>query len=250
MPTRLFHISDLHFGAEDHSALEAVSKAIADEKPDAVICTGDLTQRAKHSEFEAAQAWLSAIDPPLLLNPGNHDMPYYNPMERIIDPLRRFNRLHSAVATHGFESDDCIILSLRTTVAFQPRFPWVDGLVTKSALAKTLLHLEALKEDPRKKIVTGHHPLLGPGSKPGNPTISGERAFAALAAAGAHAVLSGHVHVPFDRLRQIGRRSMRMIGAGTLSTRLRHGAPPSYQVITCDGPAIVSELRTLSIHRA
>ena len=24
-----------------------------------------------------------------------------------------------------------------------------------------------------------------------------------------------------------------MIGAGTLSTRLRHGAPPSYNVLTC-----------------
>jgi hypothetical protein len=37
---------------------------------------------------------------------------------------------------------------------------------------------------------------------------------------------------------------MRMIGAGTLSTRLRNGAPPSWQVITCEpGGAIASELR-------
>ena len=250
MPTRLFHISDLHFGVEDRDALGEVSRAIAEEKPDAVLCTGDLTQRAKRGEYDAAEAWFAGLDAPVLLDPGNHDMPYYNMMERLFDPFRRFNRLHSAVATHSFQTEDCIILSLRTTVPFQPRFPWVDGLVTKSALARTVLQLEALKDDVRKKIVTGHHPLLGPETKPGNPTISGERAFAALAAAGAHAVLSGHVHVPFDRLRQIGRRSMRMIGAGTLSTRLRHGAPPSYQVITCDGPAIVTELRVLSTHRA
>lgn len=249
MPTRLFHISDLHFGVEDRDALDAVSAAIAEEKPDAVICTGDLTQRAKHSEYEAADAWLSQIDVPLLLNPGNHDMPYYNLAERVFDPFRRYNRLHKSVATDGFESEDCIIVSLRTTVPFQPRFPWVDGLVTKSAISKTVQQLEALKNDPRKKLVAGHHPLLGPETKPDNPTISGKRAFSALAAAGAHAVLSGHVHVPFDRLRQVGRRSMRMIGAGTLSTRLRYGAPPSYQVITCEGPTLVTELRTLSTHR-
>ncbi|MEL7199358.1 MAG: metallophosphoesterase [Pseudomonadota bacterium] len=250
MPTRLFHISDLHFGAEDRDALAAVADAIVAEKPDAVVCTGDLTQRAKRSEYEAASQWFAQIDVPVLMDPGNHDMPYYNMAERLFAPFRRFNRLRNSVAMHGFESDDCIIMPLRTVVPVQPRFPWVDGLVTKSALAKTVGALKSLEDDKRTKIVTGHHPLLGPETKPGNPTIAGERAFAALASAGAHAVLSGHVHVPFDRLRQIGRRSMRMIGAGTLSRRLRYGAPPSYQVITCEGPAIVSELRILSTHRS
>jgi hypothetical protein len=50
--------------------------------------------------------------------------------------------------------------------------------------------------------------------------------------------------VPFDEVRARGGRAMRMIGAGTLSTRLRNGAPPSWQVITCEpGGAIASELR-------
>ncbi|MEL7187951.1 MAG: metallophosphoesterase [Pseudomonadota bacterium] len=245
MPTRLFHISDLHFGAQDNAALDKVANAIASETPDLVVCTGDLTQRAKRSEFEAAENWFASIEVPVVMEPGNHDMPYYNMFERLFDPFRRFKRLHRATAEQSFENDDCIILPLRTAVPFQPRFPWVDGLVTRSALAATVKRLEDLKNDPRLKLVTGHHPLLGPETKPGNPTIAGESAFAALAGAGAHAMLTGHVHVPFDRLRQVGRRSMRMIGAGTLSTRLRHGAPPSYQVITCDGPSIVSELRTL-----
>ena len=79
-----------------------------------------------------------------------------------------------------------------------------------------------------------------------NPTIRGDQAFAAIAEAGADAVLTGHVHVPFDELRASGGHSTRMIGAGTLSTRLRGDAPPSYRVITCQrGGAISTELREL-----
>lgn len=244
MPTRLFHISDLHFGAENRLALDGVAQAIERERPDALVCTGDLTQRAKQSEYKAAYDWFSAIDVPVLLDPGNHDMPYVNMFERLFAPYKRFHRLRNLVAAQEFETEDCILVSLKTTVRAQPRFPWVDGVITKSALAKTLAQLEQLKADPRTKIVTGHHPLLGPEAKTGNPTIAGERAFAALARAGAHAVLSGHVHIPFDRLRQVGRRSMRMIGAGTLSTRLRGGAPPCYQVITCTRTGISTELRS------
>jgi 3',5'-cyclic AMP phosphodiesterase CpdA len=86
MTTRLFHISDVHFGVEDHAALDAVARAVAEERPDAVVCTGDLTQRAKHSEYARAAEWFAALGVPVVLEPGNHDMPYYNPWERFTDP--------------------------------------------------------------------------------------------------------------------------------------------------------------------
>ena len=50
-PLVLFHISDLHFGREDVAALAWVRDAIAAERPDAVLITGDLTMRARHREF-------------------------------------------------------------------------------------------------------------------------------------------------------------------------------------------------------
>ena len=52
----------------------------------------------------------------------------------------------------------------------------------------------------------------------------------ALAAAGAEIVLSGHIHKPFDITHEIAGRKVRMIGAGTMSHRLR-GAGPSYNVL-------------------
>jgi 3',5'-cyclic AMP phosphodiesterase CpdA len=232
MTTRLFHISDVHFGVEDRAALADVARAVAEERPDAVICTGDLTQRAKHSEYAAAQEWFGALDVPVVLEPGNHDMPYYNPWERFTDPFRRYNRLHAAVA-RPFASPDVVLVPLRTTVRAQTRFPWSDGVVTRAALAETLAKLGALTVDRRTIIVIAHHPLLGPEGADHNPTIGGDDAFAQIAAAGAHAILSGHVHVPFDQQRAVAGHEMRMIGTGTLSTRLRGGVPPSWRVITC-----------------
>ncbi len=245
MTTRLFHISDVHFGVEDRRALSAVKAAIAEERPDALICTGDLTQRAKHSEYAAAADWFGGFDLPVVLEPGNHDMPYYNLFERFTDPYRRYRNLKAKVGT-AFESPDVVLVSLVSTVRAQPRFPWSDGFVRRRPLERTVAQLKLLANDPRTKLVTCHHPLLGPKSSATNPTIGGDAAFTAIAQSGAHAILSGHVHVPFDEVRTIAGAGARMIGAGTLSTRLRGGAPPSYRVITCGaGGQIDSELRIL-----
>ena len=245
MTTRLFHISDVHFGVEDRAALAAVEWAIREEQPDALVCTGDLTQRAKHSEYAAAAQWFANLGLPVVLEPGNHDMPYYNLFERFTDPYRRYRRLADAVACE-FETSDLVLVSLKTTVRAQRRFPWSDGVVTRGALGKTLDRLTALQGEVRHVIVTAHHPLLGPEGGARNPTIGGDRAFAAIAAAGANAIMTGHVHRPFDDQRVRGGYSMRMLGAGTLSTRLRHGAPPSYRLITAQlGKPLTSELREL-----
>ncbi len=244
--TRLFHISDVHFGVENRAALDEVAQAVVEEKPDAVVCTGDLTQRAKHSEYAAAQEWFAALGVPVVLQPGNHDMPYYNPWERFAQPFRRFRRLEANVGSE-LASDDVVLVPLLTTVSAQWRFPWSDGVVKAPALAETVAALEALQGDPRHKLVIAHHPLLGPDDLAKNSTIGGDAAFAALAAAGADAVLSGHIHVPIDEVREKQGHAMRMIGAGTLSTRLRHNAPPSYRVITCAlGQPITSELRVIA----
>jgi 3',5'-cyclic AMP phosphodiesterase CpdA len=247
MPTRLFHISDVHFGVEDRAALDAVARAIADERPDALVCTGDLTQRAKHSEYARAAEWFASLGVPVVLEPGNHDMPYYNPWERFTDPFRRYERLRAAVPG-GFESSDVVLVPLRTTVSVQTRFPWSDGVIRRPALEATLAELAALEGDPRTIIVIAHHPLLGPREALRNPTIGGDEAFTRIAAAGAHAVISGHVHVPFDEQRACGGQTMRTIGTGTLSTRLRHGAPASWRVIECKpGGVIDTRIRFASL---
>ncbi|OCC23975.1 hypothetical protein MB02_09195 [Croceicoccus estronivorus] len=225
----LFHVSDVHFGVEDHQAHHWFADAVAQERPNAVVCTGDVTQRATKRQFAAAAKWFGGLNVPLTIEPGNHDMPYYNLFERFRTPFRRFERLRDAVDAE-LEFADLAVVPLRTTVRAQRRFPWSDGVVKKKALAATVAELERMADDGRYKIVACHHPLMaGPPGSP-NPTIGGDQAFAALARAGADVVLSGHVHDAFDLTFDVEGRALRMIGAGTLSTRLR-SSRPSYNVL-------------------
>ena len=76
-PTVLFHLSDIHFGLEDARALAWVERCIAEENPAAILITGDVTMRARTREFVAASEWIGALGPPVTVEVGNHDMPYY-----------------------------------------------------------------------------------------------------------------------------------------------------------------------------
>lgn len=232
MATRLFHISDVHFGVEDRAALAKVERAIADEAPDILICTGDLTQRATHTQYKVAADWFGQFDIPVWIDPGNHDMPYYNLLERFQRPYHRYNGLRGQVAVPTFETDELVLIPLKTTVRAQSRWPWSDGVVTPSALETTVAALARFDDDPRLRVVTAHHPLHGPRPDRPNPTIGGDDALARLTQAGMNVILTGHIHKPFAQHRASAERSVQVIGAGTLSKRLRNGVPASYNALS------------------
>ena len=236
--TRLFHVSDVHFGVEDRAALGWFEQAVRDERPDAVVCTGDLTQRATHGQYAAAAGWFAALGVPVMVQPGNHDMPYYNMWERFRSPYRRYGVLEAAVGAE-LELPHVVVVPFDTNVRAQLRWPWSDGVVRRRKLDAALARLDGLKHDPRIKLVACHHPLLPAEDGRRNPTVRGDMAFAALAEAGASGVLSGHVHRPFDLMRARGNRPLRMIGAGTLSTRLR-GAAPSFNVVSVSADGTIA----------
>ena len=219
----LFHVSDLHFGREDQTALAWFADAVAREQPDAVVVTGDLTMRARSHEFEAAKAWLAALKRPITLEVGNHDLPYFNPLRRLLTPYRRFKRVERAIE-RPITLPDARLVPLKTTARAQMRLNWASGRVSRSGLAAAVT---ALAETPPDiaAIVTCHHPLFAVTRDRGELTARGSAALKLLAAAGADMVLSGHIHDPFDRVCRYGDHSIRMIGAGTLSTRVRKTRP-------------------------
>lgn len=225
-PIVLFHVSDLHFGHEDREALDWFAREAADQRPDAVICTGDLTMRGTAREFAAAREWLAALALPLHVEPGNHDMPYYtNPVMRLLRPFGHFDALHGAVAS-DLALADIEVVSLRTVARAQWRIDQSKGHVGQASLDGALAEL---KRHGAKalRLVACHHPLIEADTQATASTRGGKRALSALARAGAQAVLSGHVHDAFDKHVEIDGAAIRMIGAGTLSQRLR-STTPSY----------------------
>ena len=240
--TRLFHISDVHFGLEDAAALDWVARCVAQERPDAVVITGDLTMRARHREFAAAAAWIRGLGVPVTVEVGNHDLPYFNLIERFTDPYRRFRSIEG-VLERELPIPGARIVPLKTTARAQFRLNWSKGTVGQGALAETLAAIDALPQGTRA-IVACHHPLVEAGTRGKALTRGGNRALAELAKRNVLAVLSGHVHDAFDLIHPTPNGPVRMIGAGTLSQRVR-STPPSFNELTLDGDLITVRVRNL-----
>lgn len=238
--TRLFHVSDVHFGREDRAAVDWFGARVKEEQPDAVIMTGDLTMRARHGEFEAAARWLQGLGRPVTVEVGNHDLPYFNLWARFVTPYKRYRALEHMIE-RPLDVQGVAVVPLKTTARFQWRLNWSKGYVSGRALQEALALVEAV---PRGDLVfvACHHPLVEGGTRMTSETHHGLQALDALAQAGAHAVLTGHVHDPFDVEQQVGARTVRLIGAGTLSERVR-AQPPSFNEITVRGASFSTQAR-------
>lgn len=243
---RLFHVSDVHFGREDKVAVAWFDGLVKAEQPDAVVMTGDLTMRARASEFEAGLGWLSALGVPVTVEVGNHDLPYFNLLARFFRPYARIRAVEEAVE-RPLALPGVVIVPMRTTARFQWRLNWAKGRVSRRSLRDALALIDAAPADALV-FVACHHPLTDPHTAASAQTHGGAAALSALAEAGVDAVLTGHVHDPFDVEYEpgAGRRAarriagtkagqrLRMIGAGTLSERTRD-TPPSFNEIIIEG---------------
>ena len=95
------HISDTHFGTEQPAVTDALRAWVQEQKPDAVILSGDITQRARTAQFQAARAFCDSLGVPHLLTlPGNHDIPLYNLAARLFTPYRGYSRVFG----HGVDA--------------------------------------------------------------------------------------------------------------------------------------------------
>ena len=230
---RLFHVSDVHFGREDKAAVAWFDALVAAEQPDAVVMTGDLTMRARPAEFAAGLDWLQSLGRPVTLEVGNHDLPYWNFIDRLFRPYHRYHAIERIIE-RPLDLPGVTIVPLKTTSRAQWRLNWSKGYVRRTALARTLALVEAAPKD-RLILVAAHHPLIEPHTKASAQTHRGAEAIAALAQAGVDAVLTGHVHDAFDIAHQVDRRTIRMIGAGTLSERTRVDPPSFNEIRIADG---------------
>ena len=238
----LYHLSDIHFGLEDNRAIDWVKRTIREQRPDAVAITGDLTMRARHREFAAATKWIKSLDAPVTVEVGNHDMPYFNLIERFFTPYKRFRGVEGLIERE-IDLPGLAIVPLKTAVRAQPRLNWSKGWVTDKALAKCLAAIDSLPAGTQA-LVTAHHPLREVGTQGTALTKNGLKALTELAKRPVLAVLSGHVHDAFDIMEQTVDGQVRMIGAGTLSQRVR-SSPPSFNELTWDGEVLQVTVRNL-----
>lgn len=244
-PVRLLHLSDIHFGAEDREALEAVETFAAHVKPDAIIIAGDITQSGRRSEFEAARTWFDSLGFPMIVAPGNHDTPVYHLPARMMAPFDRYQRYMHGLDVVGklveLGGGLVRISAINTARGFQGRMNWADGVIDLDDLEDALDRLSQGPESAWRLLVC-HHPLDQPElAKISVETKRGGEALRRCATAKVDAIITGHIHDAFTVHVPGVRRPMVQMGSGTLSTRLR-ATRPSFCVIQIDGEHMVQDV--------
>jgi 3',5'-cyclic AMP phosphodiesterase CpdA len=237
----LAHLSDLHFGRHDEAIAEALLAALAEARPHLVVVSGDLTQRARRHEFAAARRFLDRLGAiaPVLVVPGNHDVPLYNVFRRFLRPLTRYARYISADKLPRFADPEMAVLGLNTARARALK----NGRVSREQMDE-IRGAFAHHKDTCWKILVTHHPLAAPigGARRAEPVGRAAAALDAVAAAGGHLLLSGHFHHATSgeaALPVAGRRSLMLVHAGTaISTRTRE-EENSFNLLRLDGDRLV-----------
>ena len=192
----LLHLSDVHFGPPHYEPAAAGVEALAAERrPDLVVVSGDLTQRAKPQQFRQARRFLEGLGLPFLAVPGNHDVPMYRFWERLFDRYGAYRRHFSTDLEPYFSDDEVEIAGFNT--AFNLTVD--NGRFTGRQLAAVGERFSAGRSDSGRspvRIAVAHHPLAALPELMGWRTArrSGE-ALNTFAAAGVDLVLAGHVHV-------------------------------------------------------
>ena len=230
--TTVLQISDPHFGTEVGEVVGALLELARDVQPGLCVLSGDVTQRARRSQFFEARSFAERLRAPLLAIPGNHDIPLFNPLLRAFFPYRNYARAFGNDLEPSFESDDLLVIGVKTTRRRRHK----HGEVSEAQIARVEDRLSRARPEQLRVVVT-HQPVLAIRARDENNLLRGsERAAPRWCEAGADLFLGGHIHLPYlrplsERFRELRRRAW-VAQAGTcVSRRIREGFPNSVNLL-------------------
>ena len=234
----IVHISDLHYGSEFvPEYMENIINYIKDNRPDVVICTGDLVHKGRVSQFQAILPYIQRIRnvTKTLIVPGNHDakntgLIYF---EKIIGPRR--SRLI-------IDELDTLIVGICS-----PKDDMSEGMIGDEQLDYLG---RCLNKNLENRIMALHHHLIP-------VPLSGQK-FTTVRDAGEileftqlfeiDLVLMGHRHVPHAYV--IGPTTFLYCGTST-SNKVRADDSPSFNHIFLDeGDIEVDMVNSTNLQRS
>jgi len=231
MITRILHLSDLHFGRQRPLLVETLVAQAWELAPDLIAISGDLTQRARRRELDAARAFLERLPRPRLLVPGNHDMPGWQLWERFGDPWRKWRSRLGPDLEPVVETDRLLAFGINSARPGGLYRDWSRGRIDPAQIER-IEGLLAAREEQSLRLLIAHHPLLltPPGAHRGLMG-NAELALSRLATAGLDLALGGHIHLGYAGV--VNGIVIAHAGTGT-SDRLV-GEPNGCNLITADG---------------
>ena len=221
----VLHISDVHFGPPHRAELAEKVLAFAEANhPDLVVLSGDLTQRAKPRQFQEARRFVDRFPAPVLVVPGNHDVPLYRFWERTFSPFQTYRKHFANDLEPVWRDDELLVVGINTAHGWTLK----EGRVELSRLRELVALLEAAPPSVFKVVVAHHH--LTPPPRFGTQTVA-RNAFQAITAfseAGVDLVLSGHQHQTYvatsEEFYPSGRAPVIILHAGTTTSSRGRGS--------------------------
>ncbi|WP_158940226.1 metallophosphoesterase [Burkholderia sp. S171] len=237
--TLLLQISDPHFGTEQPPVVAALLRLANTLQPDLVVISGDITQRARRAQFNAARAFIKSFGTfsatPFIVVPGNHDIPLYNLYARVVDPYANYQRVFGNDLEPVFESDALLVIGVNTTRAYRHK----DGEVSAQQVERVVRRLGHATARQLRVVVT-HQPVAAARANDIRNLLHGrEHAIERWSQVGVDLILGGHIHLPYVTPLHVAYknlpRPMWAVQAGTsLSSRVRGSVPNSVNVIDYD----------------
>src|SRR6266704_107738 len=188
-PTRVLHLSDLHFGAGDDAAIERGAPVLVERfQPELVIASGDLSHRGRADQLARSAEFLRSLDRPVLAIPGNHDIPYTFPA-RLTRPFREFERQWETTEP-TYSSATLHVVGLNSVR------PWrhQSGGIRNSQLARARERLGEAQAGAFQLVALHHHLIGAPWRSRKKPVARRNHVLASLVDAGAELIVAGHIH--------------------------------------------------------
>ncbi|MFI5246214.1 MAG: metallophosphoesterase family protein [Gemmatimonadales bacterium] len=250
MPLRLLHVSDLHFGRLSVAAqVEGVQRVYSSEKFDAIVISGDLSQRTRTREFERAHEFIEAARraAPVLVVPGNHDTAWWMAplgFGSVPAMYARYRKHVSDELEPVLHVPGATIVGLNSahgirafTLTARPRDLSVVGALREEQWQKARREFDIAPASDFKVLVFHHNLLRGDLSNRWGLS-NRARGITSAAATGADLVLCGHDHQADVECLDVDSRRMVVGCASTLTTRVRGGGPGSINIFEVDEKTI------------
>lgn len=161
---------------------------VAESAPELVVASGDLTHRNEAAQHERAAALLRSLDVPLLVIPGNHDIPRWPPW-RFTNTFDEFRRAWPELEP-VYRSERVVVCGLNSVR------PWKQqGGAVRESQIEHVRQVFAAAPQGALRMVAVHHHLLGAPWRSVKRTIANRSTLlGAFVDAGAELIVSGHVH--------------------------------------------------------
>jgi 3',5'-cyclic AMP phosphodiesterase CpdA len=248
MTVQIAHIGDIHFGGlANIPVVEALERLLPDLRPDAIVIGGDLSQRARHGEFQRGRAFANMCreTAPVLVIPGNHDVQWWR------RPFIPFGKTAVYQKYHSYFGSDltptltipggAVIASALTAhgVAWGSLTARLRDIAVKGHLPKAEMErvkkVFAQAEPGLPRVLVVHHNVLRGEMSQRMGLARWKRAQRRIIDAGTDVVLCGHDHQESAEMLE-GRVAVST--SSTLSTRARGGRPVSFNFVTIDPAAV------------